>query len=85
MTSRLLVVVALVATVLTLGAGTGRAVTLPAGSCQSGPVFLSAQDHTFCEPQVFGGTATVWVRDPETGKITAVPGARWHSDPPYGP
>jgi hypothetical protein len=85
MTSRLIVIVAVVATALSLGGGTGRAVTPSAGSCQSGPVFLSTQDHTFCGPQIFGGTATAWVRDRETGKITAVPGARWHSDPPYGP
>jgi hypothetical protein len=54
--------------------------------CNNGPVFLSAaRDYTFCGPQVFRGTVTVWVRDPETGKIVPVPGSRWKADPPYGP
>jgi hypothetical protein len=51
-----------------------------ASSCQSGPVFLSAKDYTFCGPQLYRGTVTVWVRDPQTGRVVAVPRGGWLAD-----
>lgn len=70
---------------LLLGGSTRSASgTTSLGSCSGQPVFESGASYTFCGRQVFRGTATVWVRD-RAGDVTAVPGARWRNNPPYGP
>jgi hypothetical protein len=55
-------------------------------SCLDAPVFQSGQNATLCGPQVYRGTLTVWVRDPNTGTILPVPMGKWRTErPPYGP
>ena len=44
------------------------------------PIFQKGKNVTLRGPQVFKNTVTVWVRDPATGKVTAIPYGKWRTE-----
>ncbi len=49
-------------------------------SCCESPIFQHGKNVTLRGPQVFENTATVWVRDAVTGRITPIPCGKWRTE-----
>jgi hypothetical protein len=49
-------------------------------SCCKEPIFQYGKNVTLRGPLVFTNTVTVWVRDPVTGRVTAIPYGKWRTE-----
>ncbi len=48
--------------------------------CCEEPIFQHGQNVTLRGPQVLRNTVTVWVRDPVSGRLTAIPYGKWRTE-----
>ena len=49
-------------------------------SCCSEPIFQHGKNVSLRGPQVFKNTVTVWMRDPVSGTVTAIPYGKYRTE-----